>query len=539
MIPSVKTQVAQVNNHVTNCDTPCRISDMLLVLAHGAGAMELYLPNLPLEVHHVQALLAALPHLTTLDLSACKKLTPPLVAILSSTAQPQARLGNASSIHTGTFASAEAHDSSDSGDMSNTRSIGSAITDTDAISSHSSRPYQLLRMNLQRCYQLDAECLPALLSLPLQCLALSHLELRFCPWSSIGRGCGLSLRTLALNNCSQLSGAGLLALARGCSQLEHLFLGGCTFAASDVAVPALDTDTATAGAPAMVRVVDLFAGAGQPFLFQQQPQQQQQPQSAAALALHGASAIAAMLAELPRLEVLEVTFLGVSRLPLLQARCAAGRQPAYTAATSSNSSGSAGRGRPAIWDLCRPEDVRAALAACQAAGAHSNLAMALRCAVNASGKGRTTPLHVAADAGDAHRCAALLALGASPSARDGGGSVPLFLAAEGGHAAAARQLLSAPGADARVCNTAGESPLYISALRGHVAVVGVLLEHLSAAGVPWQQTSLYGDAWTPLMAAAVADRTDVAGRLLAAAGPSARALVAAANRYGQTVSGVH
>jgi ankyrin repeat protein len=48
-------------------------------------------------------------------------------------------------------------------------------------------------------------------------------------------------------------------------------------------------------------------------------------------------------------------------------------------------------------------------------------------------------------------------------------------------------------------------------------VVEVLLRHLSAAGVDWMQEGLYGDAWTPLMAAAVANRVDVALCLLRAA----------------------
>jgi ankyrin repeat protein len=60
-------------------------------------------------------------------------------------------------------------------------------------------------------------------------------------------------------------------------------------------------------------------------------------------------------------------------------------------------------------------------------------------------------------------------------------------------------------------------PLLCAALRGHLPVVEVLLRHLSAAGVDWMQEGLYGDAWTPLMAAAVANRVDVALCLLRAA----------------------
>ncbi|WIA36468.1 hypothetical protein OEZ86_007770 [Tetradesmus obliquus] len=106
--------------------------------------------------------------------------------------------------------------------------------------------------------------------------------------------------------------------------------------------------------------------------------------------------------------------------------------------------------------------------------------------------------------------------GAAAAARDTSGASPLFVASEAGRAAAVEVLLRA-GADPLVGNTAGETALYIAALRGHLPVVEVLLKHLSAAGVDWMQAGLYGDAWTPLMAAAVANRVDVALCLLRAA----------------------
>lgn len=49
-----------------------------------------------------------------------------------------------------------------------------------------------------------------------------------------------------------------------------------------------------------------------------------------------------------------------------------------------------------------------------------------------------------------------------------------------------------------------------------------------------QDGRLYGDGWTPLMAAAVADRHNIAVRLLTAAGTAVGSLVRHANRYGQT-----
>jgi ankyrin repeat protein len=107
----------------------------------------------------------------------------------------------------------------------------------------------------------------------------------------------------------------------------------------------------------------------------------------------------------------------------------------------------------------------------------------------------------------------LLAAGAAASARDASGASPLFVAAEAGKAAAAAALLKA-GATPLMSNTAGETPLYIAALRGHLPVVELLLRHMAAAGIDWTQSRLYGDAWTPLMAAAVANRVDVALCLL-------------------------
>jgi ankyrin repeat protein len=52
-----------------------------------------------------------------------------------------------------------------------------------------------------------------------------------------------------------------------------------------------------------------------------------------------------------------------------------------------------------------------------------------------------------------------------------------------------------------------------------------------AAGA--QEAGLYGDSWTPLMAAAVAQHTGIAAQLLAAAGARAAELACASNRYGQ------
>ena len=57
---------------------------------------------------------------------------------------------------------------------------------------------------------------------------------------------------------------------------------------------------------------------------------------------------------------------------------------------------------------------------------------------------------------------------------------------------------------------------------------------LNKRSILQQDGGLYGDGWTPLMAAAVADRHNIAVRLLSAAGSAVGALVRHANRYGQT-----
>ena len=50
-----------------------------------------------------------------------------------------------------------------------------------------------------------------------------------------------------------------------------------------------------------------------------------------------------------------------------------------------------------------------------------------------------------------------------------------------------------------------------------------------------QEAKLHCDGWTPLMASTVADHADISQWLLQKAGQSAPAMVAATNRYGQSV----
>lgn len=272
--------------------------------------------------------------------------------------------------------------------------------------------------------------------------------------------------------------------------------------------------------------------------------------SAAAVAVARAHALslAYVAALLPGLKAVEVSFMApgvagwlrvfLDKLQQLRQREVQQQQCVnFRGSGSSSSSGFAAAAscdqRPKVWQfscatsvadaLQSLSDTRVAHAAAAAAGGSISgagstaggsegvllspacLTMAVKCAANCSNRGRSTPLHMAADAGCACHIRALLSAGAAVAARDASGASPLFVACESGQTAAAAVLLEA-GADSLVRNTAGETPLYIAALRGHLCVVELLLKHLKAADVDWTQRQLYGDAWTPLMAAAVANR---------------------------------
>uniref|UniRef100_A0A0D6QUM4 F-box domain-containing protein n=1 Tax=Araucaria cunninghamii TaxID=56994 RepID=A0A0D6QUM4_ARACU len=145
-----------------------------------------------------------------------------------------------------------------------------------------------------------------------------------------------------------------------------------------------------------------------------------------------------------------------------------------------------------------------------------DLVFALHAAANCSDTRRRTPLHVAASSGDSYTVQCLLAIGAEARGmKDSGGATALFVAAECGYADVCELLLQG-GADVLAFNRAGENPLYIAALRGHCEAVEVLVRHCCKNNINWQIAKAYGDGWTPLMAAAVADRQDVAKILLKA-----------------------
>ncbi|CAM6122767.1 unnamed protein product [Calypogeia fissa] len=151
-----------------------------------------------------------------------------------------------------------------------------------------------------------------------------------------------------------------------------------------------------------------------------------------------------------------------------------------------------------------------------------DILMALRAGANCSGARRRTPLHVAAALGESAVVANLLSIGAAARGmKDSAGASALFLAAESGHAQVCDHLLRG-GADVLASNRTGETPLYIAALRGHSAAVEVMLRHCQEYGINWQDADVYGDGWTPLMAATVADRQEVGKVLLCAAGSTSK-----------------
>jgi hypothetical protein len=271
--------------------------------------------------------------------------------------------------------------------------------------------------------------------------------------------------------------------------------------------------------------------------------------------------LAAALLQLPRLRAVEVSFFPAHVVGWLACSFERGASAAATAAAGGGL-GAACRGLqrggqaqlvvqpqrvvPEVWDLCTAAGVDAALhhlAAAKAAGPPcgssrveaDRLRFALECSVNSSSRSRMTPLHAAAEAGDARRCRLLIGCGAQLAAKTNNGASPLFLACESGQVEAVHVLLEA-GGDPLAGTTNGETPLYIAALRGHSEVVRALLGALRRQGVAWEDSRWYGDGWTPLMAAAVADRTAVVQVLLEAAGPvRAQQLLLVPNRYGQTV----
>lgn len=487
------------------------------------GLTSLDLSGLFIDNHHILEICTTLPRLRTLNLSGCKRITPPLCDSLCQSLSPA--------------------------------------------------PPRLEALDLQRCFQLNGSCLSGMLAacanrrLHLQFLAMSHLDL-----FSLGQQAQAdaavaaaptpdpaahsqhvatpapalapapvrdltdcrSLRLLALNNCTRLTTSGLLSLVANCPTLSHLLLGGSTFAPQQLHLCLGDVAGRLEGMAAPMHARQILHGVRT--AVESCPALLSSKGSRSALEQMACTAVALATAALvlPDLEVLEITFLP---LPLV---AAVSHAVGAVCATL-------GRKTPQVWDLTRESGVQAALqhlqssrraeaetetAATRAAWTQ-HLALAIKCAVNCSSVTRTTPLHSAAFGGNAAMAQQLLTLGSALDTRDVAGATAIFLAAEAGQAPAVRKLLDA-GGDASLSNAAGESPLYIAALKGHLEVVRLLLDGFVQKRVAWHKLR-YGDGWTPLMAAAVANHYNVAQCLLLSAGSEAALdLTTAANRYGQS-----
>ncbi|BDA43357.1 probable Ankyrin-3 at C-terminar half [Coccomyxa sp. Obi] len=488
------------------------------------GVRELNLRGLPIELDDLMLVVQHLPSLCVIHLSGAQKLPPTVSALFSkSTREPDAQ------------------------------ACGSG---------------QIEAASLARCFQLTSEALSDALraaacpSSRLRTIALSHLDLSSWPpappaedassphdedeasgrplqtalpldgFPPVGR-----LKILSLHNCAKISGSGLAALGRSCPQLHMLLLGGCTLA------PSLPSGylgphqpAATEGFPSpraagplrVIGVVDeglFFPGARSGL------QMLREAVEGSCAGRVGASAgavelLCGIVRALPHLRVLELTHFSAAVVDGVRALCSTTGKPALE-----------------VWDLCRLQSVQSAQGflrqeqqKADGRGMAGDIALALQEAVNCSSLARQTPLHAAAETGNAVMVKALLSLGAAVNARDRSGGTPLSVTAEeAGRTGAAAALLAA-GADVRAKNAAGEAPLYIASLRGHVALVQLLLQFHERQGISWTDTGLYGDGWTPLMAAAVAGRQHIAMLLLQRAGTAAMRLVQAANRYGLTAT---
>ncbi|GLI67010.1 hypothetical protein VaNZ11_011106 [Volvox africanus] len=539
------------------------------------GTVALLLPNLSLEDNDLNYLRLMLPRLQMLDVSGARKITHKGVSALTRPTTGALSL----SIEPSTPASSPTPDNG-----LNFTATASQKPDATAVLI-STTPRSLLPplrfVNLQRCFQLHSGSLDELLAAPgLRGLALSHLDLGRWP-SGSGSGSdastrpGLPTRTadlqvLVLNNCLRLHGGAIDALAAACggeqcgwgrggytstSSLRFLFLGGSTLALSAF----VNSSCAPPDLPP--HLSDMLASAYKPAL----------TSTATTTQAHLAAArhLLAAVLSLSRLVALELTFfpqplVQCLRRVLSDREALGARKPVqiwdFAAADgtdvdvarhtlcrvlhlsrlgvqgvveadgtigSCSWTNGAGLGRPLAGVIVSGRTGEA-LERC-------SVATVLRCAINCSSVTRSTPLHLAAERGNAGVVTQLLAAGSVVDARDTAGSTALFLASETGHTAAVERLLAA-GADPSLGNAAGETPLYIAALRGHLGCVKELLVYCNARGIAWQDPEMYGDAWTPLHAAAVANRADVAAFLLQAAGSAgAGELVLTPNKYGQSV----
>lgn len=130
------------------------------------------------------------------------------------------------------------------------------------------------------------------------------------------------------------------------------------------------------------------------------------------------------------------------------------------------------------------------------------------------------PLHCCTAASHAED---LLHIGADPMARDcSAAATPLFRAAERGSSVDLLRTLVRSGRGGASCLTwataAGELPVYIAALKGHLHVCTALIHECEAHGLPWEEPCrVVGDGWNMLHASLCGRNEQVATAVLHAA----------------------
>ena len=134
-----------------------------------------------------------------------------------------------------------------------------------------------------------------------------------------------------------------------------------------------------------------------------------------------------------------------------------------------------------------------------------------------------TPLHLAASSDNAEGLRLLLAAGADVGARGGHGISPLWLATQEGSARAVAELLrlAGPPLDIDQANSTGQTPLMVAAIKGHVGILGMLLDAGADAHRPDAR-----QGWTALHLAAINNQLPSVHEILARR-PSDRSLLEA------------
>jgi ankyrin repeat protein len=134
---------------------------------------------------------------------------------------------------------------------------------------------------------------------------------------------------------------------------------------------------------------------------------------------------------------------------------------------------------------------------------------------------------------DPSTISALLQRGFDPNSRDEKGQVALYVALRAPSLAAADALLAHPQLDVNATNAAGETPLMMAALRGHLVWAGKLM----ARGA-----KVHGEGWSPLHYAATGPEPEFVRLLLDkgapvdARSPNGSTPLMMAARYGSEAS---